>query len=171
MASSSRAAALVALATTLAGCVSGHLVALGRRRAYATAVDDVRAGDGGVVVAYAATVTDDDGVPVAKTERWAFVEAGSGRVRPRLAPPVAGPAVPSCDAALTCCADVLRRDGRDEAVRVRMDGTDVTVPLARLTTSWTAPWVYPLLPVTMAVDTVAVPFLVLNLPMVLVVGD
>ena len=50
-------------------------------------------------------------------------------------------------------------------------GPDVTVPLARLTTSWTAPWVYPLLPVTMAVDTVAVPFLVLNLPMVLVVGD
>jgi hypothetical protein len=107
----------------VSGCVSGHLLAAGRRREYARSLHGVTRTAAGIDVRYTAEVTDDDGHTLEIVERDA-----------RLPP-------------------------------------DHDLALQDLTRTWTAPWVYPLLPPALAADAVVFPTLTLLAPFVLIVGD
>ena len=64
-----RVVAAVALALTVSGCVTGHVLQAGRRREYAREVVRVTQEGGDTVVAYTADVVTDDGVPCGVVER------------------------------------------------------------------------------------------------------
>ncbi len=64
-----RAAVVVALAVGLPGCVTGHLLAAGRRREYAREVGPVESVEGARVLRYTAEVTDDAGASLGTIER------------------------------------------------------------------------------------------------------
>jgi len=72
-----RAAAVVALALVLPGCVTGHLVAAARRREYAREIHAVSRDGTGLRVRYTAEVTDDDGGSRGMVERTVRL-AGDG---------------------------------------------------------------------------------------------
>jgi hypothetical protein len=116
--------ALVAVVTLASGCVSGHLMAAGRRREYARTIHATTPVADGTIVRYTADVTDDDGNPIDTVERTVTVPA-----------------------------------------------TDAELTLRDLTRTWTAPWVYPMLPLAVAADAVAFPLLTALAPIVLLVGD
>ena len=71
-------------------------------------------------------------------------------------------------------ADVTDDDGALLATverRARLAGHPAAIPVRRLTRTWTAPWVFPLVPVTLALDVVVVPVLTFLAPVVLRTGD
>jgi hypothetical protein len=71
-------------------------------------------------------------------------------------------------------ADVTDDDGDviDTVERTAHLPADVQeVPLRDLTHTWTAPWVYPALPLAIAADALVFPLLTVLAPIVLVVGD
>jgi hypothetical protein len=70
----------VALAVLASGCVSGHLVAAGRRREYARDLHAVTTTAQGTVVRYTAEVTDDDGHRLDTVERTVRLPPGHGDV-------------------------------------------------------------------------------------------
>jgi len=49
--------------------------------------------------------------------------------------------------------------------------TAADVPLRKLTRTWTAAWVYPVLPLALAADAVVFPLLTALAPLVLIMGD
>ena len=118
------AVALVSLAVVLPGCVTGHLLAAGRRREYAREIEPPVAEGRTRVLRYTAEVTDDAGASQGTVARAI-----------RLAP--------------------------EEPVPTRRELTRVV----------TAPWVYPLVPITLAADGVMVPTLVILAPVMLIMGD
>ena len=64
-----RAAAVLAIAVTASGCVTGHVLQAGRRREYAREIHAVTQDGGDTIVAYTADVVNDDGVPCGTVER------------------------------------------------------------------------------------------------------
>ena len=64
-----RAAAALAIAVTVSGCVTGHVLQAARRREYAREIHAVTHEGNDTVVAYTADVVNDDGVPCGTVER------------------------------------------------------------------------------------------------------
>ena len=76
--------------------------------------------------------------------------------------------------ALRYVVDVTDDQGRPLATGERtacLAAPPDAIALDDLTRIRTAPWVYPMVPVTLALDALAVPFLVVMSPAVLVVGE
>jgi hypothetical protein len=63
------AVAALAIAVTVSGCVTGHVLQAGRRREYAREIRAVTHEGSDTVVAYTADVVNDDGVPYGTVER------------------------------------------------------------------------------------------------------
>jgi hypothetical protein len=187
--------ALALLALAASGCMTGHALEAARRREQVLAYREAFLDGNRLVLGYRALVSNDEGEPVAERDRWAAIELADLR-GPRVPPvedfPVAwldGPPtggrpavlrISDADSAGPCTAadapylDVERVDGRHTRVVLR-DAQAPTpyAPLhsAALTRVSTVPWVYPLVPLTLAVDAVVDPVLLFFAPAVLVVGD
>ncbi len=175
-----RAAVVLALAFGTSGCVTGHLLDLGRRREQVLAVHEAFTSDDRLLLRYTALVTDDVDTPLARTSRWVAIPLSAlGTGTPF---PVEGAPVTPLDS-----SDVTRASSLPEPVRVveTDDGSgetrsrrpaalvirDTTIPAATLTTTRTAFWVYPLVPVTLAIDAATTPVLLFFAPAVLAVGE
>jgi hypothetical protein len=175
-----RALALGALLLS-SGCVTGHLLDLGRRREYLESVREAWVTQDRLVIRYDARVTDDDGRAVGRTERWAAVAladlatttvpqvehlrswSGAGR---RVAIRDGTGAPP--DAPLLCVTRVA-----EENLRLAYEEpADPGVLYANAVTDvWTTPWIYPLMPLTLAFDLVTTPPLAMMAPAILVMGE
>jgi hypothetical protein len=72
----------LALALSMSGCVTGHVLQAGRRREYAREIRTITHEDGDTVVAYTADVVDDDGAPCGTIDRT--VRLSGARAAPTL---------------------------------------------------------------------------------------
>jgi len=182
----------LALATGSSGCLSGHLLDAARRRERPVAIRAASVDGDRLLVRYTTEVTDDTGARLGAAEGAAAlpltalrttVAPAADAVQPVWISPAQvtrGQSIGLRDGATDeragCAAppelEVVRRDGRDVAIAWRDDGiTWAPVPTAGLTRIRTAPWAWPLVPVTLAADAVAVPVLLFFAPAVLVVGE
>jgi hypothetical protein len=173
--STSTGARLVALAAATlacAGCATGHLLDRARRWERPVAWERAAVADGRLEVAYTAAIRDQFWRPRATRRRRAAVPlAQFGRVgltadavrwepRPPDAPVVGTP--------IRLRAEPGAADGG--RLFAACDGEAFLHP-AVLTRRRLAPWVYPLLPLAVAYDVVAVPVLLALAPLVIVPGD
>ena len=189
--------ALALLALAASGCMTGHALDAPRRREQVVAHREAFLDGDRLVLGYRARVSNDKGEPLAERDRWAAIDLADLR-GPHVPPvedfpvawldgPPAGarPAVlrvadAGADPADACTAgdatylDIEQVDGRHTRVVLRDGrGPGPYAPLysAALTRVSTTPWVYPLVPLTLAVDAVIDPILLFFAPAVLVVGD
>jgi len=187
-----RAALALALATA-SGCVSGHAWQAARRWERVESYREARVVGDRLLVHYTASVTTDEDVAVGARSLWVEIPLAELRAAPPVervrvrrlenAPDVAavGDRVAVCsgppDAAGAACGSarpslcVLGDDGAEGFVLVDQDGAYPPFSSASLTRATTAPWVYPLLPFTGAIDSVMVPGLLLLAPVWIVTGD
>jgi len=188
-------AALAVLAVGAQGCLSGHLLDAARRRERVIAYREAFTDGSRLLVRYTAEVTNDAGEPVERHDRWATIALDDlrapeppaveafpvGRGAPE-APRRRGQPVPLWVAedgtpatALSAPALQIRSiDGRHVSFVFRdASSVDGCRPFysAALTRVSTNRWFYPLLPLTLAVDAVADPVLLLFAPAVIVVGE
>ena len=164
---------LVALAAS--GCVTGHAFDLARRRERVVAYREAWRDGGRLVVGYTAQVTDDAGTPRGEAERWAAIDlaalpaAASGPVCAVPVEPLRSFDGPGRHAE-PVHLEVAAEDER--AVAFTVPGSDAgPVSSEVFTRVTTAPWVWPLLPVTLAVDAATTPPLLLLAPAVILLGD
>jgi hypothetical protein len=175
------------------GCVSGHAWQAARRWERVDAYREARVVGDRLLVHYTAAVTTDEDQRVGERSRWAEISLAELRA----APPVerfrvreyddepdvaaAGEAVAVCEATpeaeASPCARarpslcLLGDDGAAGFVLAEEAGTYPAFHSAALTRTSVAPWVYPVLPFSFAVDAVMVPGLVLLAPLWIVLGD
>lgn len=172
MGSCTRAVGTVLLAVTIAGCVTGHLFDAGRRWEQPRAFEAASLDGGRLYVRYVAAVTDDAGAPRGEQRRRAVVTLER----------LAGPRIVAEDVRAEQVADVGPLPGRAVAVEpadgapaflVLRDDRDRLAPLPAnaFTTTSTAPWVYPLIPLALCVDATTVPVLLFFAPGAIVIGD
>jgi len=177
------------------GCFTGHLLDRGRRVESPVAFRDVVVAGDRLLVRYDAVVTDDLGAPLGEATRWASVPLAELRGRASVAADAldpewlddaaaraAGgtalalcPADPAADAAACAVAGpraavTVDDDGSNLALRV-VDAPLAPLPATALTRIETAPWVWPLVPVAVAIDVVTTPPLVLASPVFFLFGD
>jgi hypothetical protein len=179
MAWSSRTVAALVLAAQ--GCATGHLVDRGRRIEQPLAYEQATLEGDRLQLRYTAMVTDDDGDPLGRRERRVAVAlAELGRpvetVRVERLPddaPLRGTDLPLGTNGTTPWIDVERRSGRDVRLRVHAAsaGGSQVLESAALTHRRTEPWVYPLVPLTLAFDLVTNPVLLFFAPAVILPGD
>lgn len=171
-----RRAAVLLLLPLLAGCTSGHLLDRARTRETLAAHRGVWIDDARLVVAWDATVTDHRGRRVGRATRVTAVPLEPLR-RPE-PPPVDTvptealsriPASPGRPMPLDGASATVRDDGA--LVVHDPPAPDAVLYPGTLTRIPIAPWVWPLLLVTAAIDAVATPVLVLFAPAVIVPGD
>jgi len=194
MARSTRRRAVTALALTVmtaSGCVSGHVWQAARRWERVESYREARVVGDRLLVRYTAAVTTDEALPMGERSVWAEIPldelraappverfrvrrlddapgAGGAPVAIRSGPPDAGDAACALARPTLC---VTGAGGAEGFVLVDEAGPYPPFHSAALTRTTTAPWVYPLLPVTFAVDSVMVPGLLLLAPMWIVAGD
>lgn len=187
--STERLVAALVLAVTASGCFSGHLLDAARRREHVLQVREAWLGDDVLVLRYAAVDANDAGRPVARREQWAAIPLADVRdgTRP----------VDTLDVTWLDAADARRRAGRPVAVvrtsdvgapsveAIARDGRDVAIVLREtndtppappldvraFTRVHVQPWVWPLVPLTLAVDSVCTPALLIFAPAVIGLGD
>ena len=188
-----RAVPLAVLVAMLPGCVTGHLLDAARRRERPIAITAAGLDGDRLLVRYAAEITNDTGRRVGTTESAAAIPLSALRVP---APPAADavshawiaptevargqPVIVARGVASTtdtCAAaslEVVPGDGRDVALVWRDEGTIspwAPVSTAALTRLRIAPWVWPLLPASVAADVVSGPLLLFLAPTVMVLGE
>jgi hypothetical protein len=189
MACSTRRAALLAATALLPGCVTGHLVDAARRRERPVAVETAALDRDRLLLAYTALVTDDLGARLGRRERRAAVALADIRrgdtpvedfpvERLPDAAPFGGRSLP-----LRAYPDgtggqapalLIERAADGRLLRLAVsEGGNVSPPVAAgmLGRESTAPWVWPLLPIGLAVDAVVVPVLLFFAPAVILMGD
>ncbi len=163
------------LAGLLSGCFSGHLLDHARRREQVRTWQEAFVDGDDLLVRYAAVDVDDAGRPAGTTERWATIPLAEVRAGDR--------PVDTLTVGWLSDADARRR--REQAVPIQVVHGDTglivldtpeAVPLPPLpagafTRLHLEPWVWPLLPFTLAVDAVGTPVLLLFAPAVITVGD
>lgn len=180
--------ALCALVGT--GCVTGHAWQKARRWERVDGYREARVVDGRLLVHYTAALTTDEDLQVGERDRWVEIPLDELRAAPPVerfrvrrlrAAPAAGEVVAVCDAAgnaepARCAVGrpslcPLGDGGTAGFVLTDETGTYPAFHSAALTRASTAPWVYPVLPFTVAVDSVMVPGLLLLAPVWIVLGD
>jgi hypothetical protein len=166
-------AGAVLLAAMTAGCVTGHLFEAGRRWEQPRAFEAASRDGDRLFVRYLAAISDDAGVPVGEQPRRAVVHLGRLPASPasaedvRVEPvadagPLPGrPVVIEPSAARPPVFLVVQDDG----------GPLASLPANAFTTTSTAPWVYPLVPLALCVDATTVPVLIFFAPGAMVIGD
>jgi len=187
-----RAAALVVLALTTPGCVTGHLLDAARRRDLPVSVDEAALDGDRIVLGYAAVVVDDRGRPCGGRARRAAIPlaalrrgglaagAGGASAIERLptAAPLPGITLPLVRGGAAHPAPPFVELADPDAggatfLRLHEAGAGATaaLPVAALTEIRTEPWVYALVPLSTAFDLATVPpLLLLGVPL-LVFGD
>lgn len=178
--------ALAALALGASGCVTGHLLDAARLREHPIEVQAAAVGEDRLWLAYTAVVTDPVGAERERRERCSAVSLETLRrdeapvETVRVVPladdaPLGGRPVPIVAGAEGAeeSLSVVEPDDGAPLLLVLRDGGRTYAPLYgnALARSWIAPWVYPLLPLGLAVDAVGVPVLVLFAPLVIAIGD
>ena len=183
--------ALALLALGAQGCISGHLLDAARRRERPVAYHDASIDGGHLLLAYSALVTDDLGRHPERTERrvaLALTDLRRGDLAVEAFPvarlaadaPLGGEPValhPGTDGRSAGPPPFLEIDVGPEGQHVRFvlhDTRGVPYPpfySAALTRTRTVPWVYPLLPLSLAVDAATNPVLLFFAPAVMVLGD
>jgi hypothetical protein len=194
MARSTRTLAVLALcALAGAGCVTGHAWQAARRWERVDGYREARVIGDRLLVHYTATVTTDEDQQVGERDRWVEISLAELRAAPPVerfrvrrlhgAPLEAGvgEAVAVCDAAgdvetAPCAVGrpslcPLGDDGTAGFVLTDDAGRYPAFHSAALTSATTAPWVYPVLPFTVAVDAVMVPGLLALAPVWIFLGD
>jgi hypothetical protein len=197
MARSTRSVGVIALCALVgSGCVTGHAWQAARRWERVDAYREARVVGDRLLVYYTASVTTDEDRRVGQRDRWAEIPLDELRAAPpverfrvrrlRAAPAAgAGEMVAVCDAtgdaeAAPCAARrsagrpslcLLGDDGAAGFVLADGAGSYPAFHSAALTRTTTAPWVYPVLPFTIALDSVMVPGLLLLAPVWIVLGD
>lgn len=185
MGSSTSAVAAVLAAVLASGCFSGHLLDAARRREQVMTVQEAFLGDDVLVLRYATIERNDAGRPVGTGERWAAIPLAEVRAgdRPidtlhvtwldarearRRAPrPIATTRAPAGAPSVEAIVD----DGRDAALVLHEPSGDAPpLDTRALTRVRVRPWVWPLLPFTLAVDAVGTPALLIFAPLVIVPG-
>jgi hypothetical protein len=183
----------VALAAALPGCMTGHLLDAARRRERPVVVTGAGLDGDRLLVRYTVEVSDDAGHVLDATEGAAAVPLVALRATAapgadavavaRIAPARVARGQPvSLVRAATggsgACAgpslEVVETDGRDVALLWHDGGgaaAGAPLPTAALTQLRIAPWVWPLVPATLAVDAVATPVLLFFAPAVLLIGE
>ena len=176
MAGCTRIAVAVVLAVGTNGCVTGHLFEAARRWERARAFEQASVDGDRLIVRYLAEVTDDAGRPRGERRREAVVALGS----------LHGTHVAAEDVRVERVGDTGELPGRsvsigttqppdgDGPVSLVVHDADVAVapvPANAFTTTWTAGWVYPLIPLALCVDATSVPVLLFFAPGALVIGD
>ena len=174
---------LVALALGLGaqGCITGHLLDAARRIERPVAFEDAVLTDERLVLRCTALVTNDLGEPLVRRECRAAITLADLRRSP-----------PVEDYPVQRLADGARVEGRRVVLRAPVpagpfldidsgdeqfilhtgeDGTYPAFHSAALARTRTAPWAYPLLPLTVAFDAATDPVLLFFAPMVIVLGD
>jgi len=177
----------------LPGCVTGHLLDAARRRERPIAITAAGLDGDRLLVRYTAEITNDTGRRVGTTESAAAIPLSALRVpappaadavsRAWIAPTevargqpviVARGAASTTDTCAAASLEVLPGDGRDVALVWRDEGTIspwAPVSTAALTRLRIAPWVWPLLPASVAADVVSGPLLLFLAPTVMVLGE
>jgi hypothetical protein len=176
-----RVVALALVALALAGCVTGHLFDRARRREYLGSVREAWIDGDRLVIGFEATVTDDDGHELGRVPRWAAVplrDLAATTVPPveqLSARPRGGRPVTVWDGVGVAPAPPFLRvvDGETAApLRLVVETPDSrTIAGEALTVVRTAPWAYPLMPLTLVVDALVTLPLAVMAPAVLVFGD
>jgi len=183
--------ALALLALGAQGCLTGHLLDAARRREQPVAYHDASIDGGRLLLGYSAVVSDDQGRHLERTERWAALALADLR-RADLAVAAFPVARLAHDAPVHGRRVALHagRDGRLDGpppfleIDEGPDGRQLRFVLhetpgvpyppfysAALTRTRSAPWVYPLLPLSLAVDAATNPVLLFFAPAVMVLGD
>ncbi len=189
--STSRLVAPLLLTLGAQGCLTGHLLDAARRREQPVAFRQAFVDVDRLLLAYTALVTDDLGEPLARRERRAALALADLRRRDLAADafPVARLAddAPLGGQPVALGAGGDRRGDRSSPFLEIEEGTGGR-PLrfvlheprggpyapfysAGLTRTRTAAWVYPLLPLVLAVDAATDPVLLFFAPAVMVLGD
>jgi hypothetical protein len=183
--------ALVVLAAGLPGCVTGHLIDAGRRHERPTAITAAALDGDRVLVRFTAAVTGDIGTPHGTADGAAGIALATLRTRTSPAADtvpstratarevMGAPAVPvlrDAGAAAACggpALEVVHADGRDAALVWHDPGVApwAPIPTAGLGRRRIEPWVWPLVPATLAADAVVTPVLIILSPAVLLAGD
>jgi hypothetical protein len=188
----SGARGLVALALVAVGtqaCVSGHLLQAARRVEHPVTYREAFVDGDRLLLAYFVRVTDDDGRPHARRERQAAVALADLRrahipvddfplVRLADDAPLAGRRVtlhlgPIGNRDGSPALEIDERAGLHERF-VLHDGEHGRYPpfhSRTLARTHTIPWVYALLPITVAIDLDTNPILLFFAPAVMVIGD
>lgn len=191
-----RLLAAAALAFGCAGCVTGHLFAMGTRHERAVGFDEGALHDERLRLAYRAQVTDAAGIVVGQRTRRAEVDLTS-----------LAPNRPMDTVAVRRLPDDRPLGGTPLAIRVEAPGSVEFAPAAGpplllhvwpsatpdeppllevrradgtaapplwanvLARRTTAPWVYPLVPVAVVIDATSLPVLLFFAPGAIVIGD
>jgi len=178
------------LALGIQGCLTGHLLDAARRREQPVAYREAFVDGDRLLLGYTALVTDDLGAPLAHRERRAALALADLRRGDRTVDAFLVVRLPD-DAPLRGqpvalrAADAGGRDGSpflaiergagDRPVLFVLhapgDGPYQPFYSAALTRTRTAVWVYPLLPLSLAVDVATDPVLLFFAPAVMVLGD
>jgi len=156
------------------GCATGHLVDRARRWERPIAYEQAAVAEGRLTVAYTAAVTNQFGRRLETCARRAALpldqfarddlSVDSVRVEPLPdGAPVAGTP--------TILHIEPEAAGEERLLMLDEEGGASFLHPAVLTRRRIAPWVYPLLPLAVAYDVVAVPVLVLFAPAVIIPGD
>jgi hypothetical protein len=181
-------AALALLTLASEGCVTGHLFDAALRREQPLAYHDALVDGDRLMVGYTALVTNDAGRVVGRKERRAAISLTA--LRRNDLPVEAFPVEHLADdAPLTGRRLAIgAEDGEGGApgylgIETAPDGRQVRFVLrdsaggpyapfysTALTQTSTAPWVYPLLPLGLAVDLATFPILVVFFPVMLLIG-
>lgn len=156
----------------LAGCVSGHLLDRARTREAVAGWRGAWIDEARVVVAWDARITDDRGRPVGTAARVTAVPLEP--LRRAQPPPV--DTIPTTPLAVVPASPgraVALPAPRDDGALVLRDppAPDAVLYPGTLTRTRIAPWVWPLLPFTAAVDVVGTPTLLVLSPIVILPGD
>jgi hypothetical protein len=177
---------LLLLAVVTPGCVTGHLLDAARQIERPIAYQEASVDGDQLVVRYSAAVTDDDGRPLGRVDRRAAIALADLR-RPdltverfpvrRLRERGALPGRPIALAGRDGGGPILEVEDGPDGRPLRLvltntgDGPPGAFYSAVLTERRTAAWVYPLLPLTLAVDAVSNPVLLFFAPAVIVFAD
>ncbi|MGH7894641.1 MAG: hypothetical protein ACREQL_08225 [Candidatus Binatia bacterium] len=175
------------MALASSGCVTGHLLDAGRRWEQPATFEAASLDGDRLVLRYRALVTDDDGEAIGAVQRRAAVSVDAlregmatvGAPRIELLPdqgPLDGrplPLVAADDGVARPRIEISHPPGGGPARLALYDERGPGAPLYSnaFARSSTAGWVYPLLPVAVAVDVVGVPVLLLFAPAMLTIGD
>jgi hypothetical protein len=181
------------LVAVLPGCMTGHLLDAARRRERPVVVTGAGLDGDRLLVRYTAEVSDDAGRVLGTTESAAAVPLVALRapVSPDADAVAVTPIAPArvaqaqlvrlargTNGGADVCAgpslDVTEADGRDVGLIWRDasgEAAGAPLPTAALTQVRIAPWVWPLVPATLAVDAVGTPLLLFFAPAVMVIGE
>ena len=165
-----RVALVVAASLVSAGCATGHLLDRGRRYERPIAYERAAIADGQLTVSYTAAEMNQFWRKLGTHHRTAAVPLAQFSDQGLTADRVRVERLPD-DAPVTGTPTALRLTPPCDALLVRDADGGAFLDPAVLTQTRMAPWVWPLFPLAVVYDVVAVPVLLVFAPAVIIPGD